>query len=432
MTKHEQIINYIKDLSIGSKISVRQIAQELSVSDGTAYRAIKEAENEGWVDTIPRVGTVRKEKAEKKNIEKLTFAEIVNIVDGSVLGGRSGLHKTLNKFIIGAMEIDAMKRYIEPNNLLIVGNREPAQKLALDMGAAILITGGFDTSHEIKEFANAKGLPVISSSYDTFTIATMINRAIYDRLIKKDIVLVEDIMVTEPHFLTEKDTVNDWKHMLKVFKHSRYPVVDSENKVIGIATTKDIAGHDSLTPINKVMTKGPITLTKQTSVAYAAHVMVWEGIELIPVTEDKRLIGVVSRQDVIKAIQHMQKQPQIAETVEDTIISQLEEITIKNGVKLSGKITPVMLNHRGTASCGAVVSMMAYAGIAAVRTQKHYDVVTDNFNVYFLKPIQLDQKIEITAHVIDLGRKTSKLDIELRTDEKLVAKAFMSARVLER
>ena len=73
-TKHEQIIAHIESLDVGSKISVRQIAKELAVSEGTAYRAIKEAENLGFVSTIERVGTIRIKRKHKENIEKLTFA----------------------------------------------------------------------------------------------------------------------------------------------------------------------------------------------------------------------------------------------------------------------------------------------------------------------------------------------------------------------
>src|SRR6476661_8561739 len=161
----------------------------MTVSEGTAYRAIKEAENKGYVSTIERVGTIRIERKKKENIEKLTFAEVVNIVDGQVLGGRAGLHKTLNKFVIGAMEIEAMMRYTEAGNLLIVGNRINAQIRALEAGDAVLITGGFDTTDEVKKIANRLELPIISTSYDTFTVATIINRAIFDQLIKKDILL---------------------------------------------------------------------------------------------------------------------------------------------------------------------------------------------------------------------------------------------------
>ena len=54
-TKHEQILDYIANLAVGKKISVRSIAKHLKVSEGTAYRAIKEAENTGFVSTIARV-----------------------------------------------------------------------------------------------------------------------------------------------------------------------------------------------------------------------------------------------------------------------------------------------------------------------------------------------------------------------------------------
>ena len=47
-TKHEQILRYIESLTVGEKISVRQVAKALEVSDGTAYRAIKEAENQNY------------------------------------------------------------------------------------------------------------------------------------------------------------------------------------------------------------------------------------------------------------------------------------------------------------------------------------------------------------------------------------------------
>ena len=40
------------------KISVRKVAKVMKVSEGTAYRAIKDAGQLGLVTTIDRVGTV--------------------------------------------------------------------------------------------------------------------------------------------------------------------------------------------------------------------------------------------------------------------------------------------------------------------------------------------------------------------------------------
>ena len=88
MTKHEQIIAYIESLNVGQKISVRKVAKVMKVSEGTAYRAIKDAGQLGLVTTIDRVGTVRIDKKNREEIENLTFNEILNIIDGDIIGGK--------------------------------------------------------------------------------------------------------------------------------------------------------------------------------------------------------------------------------------------------------------------------------------------------------------------------------------------------------
>ena len=432
MTKHAQIIEYIKKLKIGSKISVRQLASGLGVSEGTAYRAIKDAQLAGYVCTMPRIGTIRIEKKTDEAIEHLSFAEVVNIVEGSVLGGKSGLHKPLSKFLIGAMEVKEMNKFIKPESLLIVGNRKDAQILALKLGAAVLVTGGFDVDDEVIRLADDIGMPLVSSSYDTFTVATIINRALYKRLVRKDVVRVKDAMVKEPDYLGIDSTVGDWRKMYKITRHSKFPVVDKEMKVCGIVTTNDISSMKDNILIKDVMSKDPIVLTKDTPVAHAARLMVWEGIKLIPVVDDKKLLGILTRKDAIKALQHLSFQPQIGETVDGIVMSRFSMSKIENGVKLRGKTDPVMLNPYGVASSGALMTVMANAGFEAFRVQKRLETVLDSFTVYFSKPVQLEQEIEIEAKIIDMGRKSGKAEINLIHEEKLVAKSIISVRVIDR
>ena len=47
------------------------------------------------------------------------------------------------------------------------------------------------------------------------------------------------------------------------------------------------------------------------SVAAAARMMVWEGIELLPVVEEGNKLQGISRQDVLQALQMIQRQPQV-------------------------------------------------------------------------------------------------------------------------
>jgi len=436
-TKHEQILQYIDGLPIGEKISVRQIAKAMTVSEGTAYRAIKEAENKGYVSTIERVGTIRIERKKKENIEKLTFAEVVNIVDGQVLGGRTGLHKTLNKFVIGAMKLEAMMRYTEAGNLLIVGNRTQAHELALKAGAAVLITGGFDSEEHVKKLADKLELPVISTSYDTFTVATMINRAIYDQLIKKEIILVEDILtpLAETYYLQTSDKVSKWHELNRKTTHSRYPVVDQNMKIQGMVTSKDILGQDLDTPIDKIMTKNLMTVNGKTSVASTAHTMVWEGIEVLPVTdESNRLEGIISRQDVLKALQMNQRQPQVGETIDDIITNQMVLVQgkAKGDESYSCEVTPQMTNHLGTISYGVFTTIVSDAANRVLRNYKKGDLVVENMTIYFLKPVQMESTLEIIPKILEVGRKFGKVDVEVFNDGMLVGKAMMMCQLIDR
>jgi predicted transcriptional regulator len=436
-TKHEQILQYIDNLPVGEKISVRKIAKDMSVSEGTAYRAIKEAENKGYVSTIERVGTIRIERKKKENIEKLTYAEVVNIVDGQVLGGRAGLHKTLNKFVIGAMTLEAMMRYTGAGNLLIVGNRTKVHEYALNTGAAVLITGGFDTEEHVKKLANDVELPIISTSYDSFTVATMINRAIYDQLIKKEIVLVEDILtsIEKTIYLTSHDTVAKWHDYNVKTGHSRYPVVDAHFKVLGMVTSKDIIGHDHTVSIEKIMTKHPMTVNEKTSVASASHMMVWEGIEVLPVVNQyNKLQGIISRQDVLKALQMIGRQPQVGETIDDLVTNQFIDVSkdMKNEDIYKCEVTPQMTNYLGTISYGVFTTIVTEAANRVLRSYKKVDLVVDNITIYFIKPVQIDSTIEIRPKVLEAGRKFGKVDVEVFNEGVVVGKAMMMVQLIDR
>ena len=433
MSKHEEIVNYILALQVGTKISVRGISSELELSDGTAYRAIKEAENMGFVNTTPRVGTVRVEKVYKKNIETLTYAEVISILDATVLGGREGINRSLNKFIIGAMDVGTISKYICPGYLLIVGNREEAQQLALENEAAVLITGGFDCSEKIKALANEKGIPVLSSSYDTFTVASMINKAIYESMIKKEIILVEDVMKVNTKYLMGTDTIATWRKLMIETNHERHPVVDENMRLIGIVTLRDLQGHDDENElIHKIMNKNPISVTPKTTVAYAAHIMGWDGIKLCPVINKKKVVGVLNIEDVIKAMEFALRQPQVAETIEDLILMNFTCEHEGSKLHFNGQIIPQMLDPFGTASWSSLNMLLSTMGIMALRQNNNINIniSVDSIMSYFMKPVQMGSDIDIYTEIMDKGRSFSKVEVSMYgRNKEPVAKAMISAKI---
>lgn len=435
VTKHEQLLQHIEALKIGTKISVRKLAKSLGVSEGTAYRAVKEAENLGLVITKERIGTVRVEKKPRGISDQLTFGDVVEIVEGHVLGGADGLDKTLHKYVIGAMKIDAMARYIDAGSLLLVGNRENAHSLALEQGAGVLITGGFGTSREVKTLADSLSLPIISSRHDTFTVASMINRAIFDRLIKKKIMLVEDIVVRKPkvNMLKVTSNISDFDQLSIETGYQHFPVVDEWNRVIGIVSRKDVEDLSGDQSIEKCLTRHPITVGLQTSLASAAQIMVWEGIDFLPVVDrNRKLISSVTRREVLQAMRDARNQPQLGETFEHLMWNGFAEERDEEGrLFFHGVITPQMATDLGTISHGVLSSLMTQAGLSAAKDASGGDYVVDNLTTYFVRPVQIENPVVITPVVLEMSRRACKLEIVMTYQDHLVAKAVMALQSID-
>lgn len=434
MSKHEEIINYIRELKASTKISVRSIANKLEVSEGTAYRAIKECDTLGLVTTIPRVGTIKIDKVQKKNIEVLTYGEIVSIANGNILGGKGGINKTLNKFVIGAMTAEAMIKYISPGSLTIVGNREDAQKLSLLNNSAVLITGGFGCSNEIKELADEKELPVISSNYDTFTIASIINKAISESLIKKDIILVEDIMNDEPQYLKYDDSARKIKKYAKINNIHKLPVVNKNKRVVGVINFKRLNEEiNSGDIIGDFINEEPLIVDCKTTVAYAAHMMGWKNIGMCLVVDNsKKLIGTIGRKEVVEAIQYALRQPQIGETIEDIILKNFEYSYTDDGMHFHGKIVSEMLEPLGAASWNSLGMLLSTASVMTLKKNNNINVSIDSISSYFMKPVQMDNDINIYTKIVDIGGFFAKVEAYMvnNTGED-IAKTMLSAKILK-
>ena len=434
-SKHQQIIRYIESLPVGEKISVRSIAKNMEMSEGTAYRAIKEAENIGIVSTIERVGTIRIERKTKDNLEKLSFGEIIKIIEGEVFGGHEGLDKILNRFVIGAMTLDAMTRYIQPESLVIIGNREDAQLLALNQGAAVLITGGFQATPQLIQKADELKIPLMGTTYDTFTVASLINRAMTDQLIKKKIMIVADIYndIENTNYLRMDQTVKEYRQLSEKTGNSRFPVINHSNRLVGVVSAKDILGKSDTLTMERVMTKNPSVSKLHASVASVAHSMIWNGLEMLPVVQDNmELIGIISRRDVMKAMQLTQRQPQVGNTFED-VSENLEIVEVNpTSAHFSFTVTPQMTNNLGMLSFGVLCEVVSVASKEFIHRSQRRNTVIEQLEMHYLKMIPIESNISIQIQTLDNGRKVSKLDISVLLENSVVAKAIMSNQLMER
>lgn len=432
LTKHEIILRYIKDLVVGDKVSVRQIAKDLDVSEGTAYRAIKEAENSGWVSSIPKVGTIRIED-EKKELEDLSLREIALIVEGEIVSGRDKLGFVPDKFIVGASSQETLMKYLDTKTLFLVGDNKELQELGVRLEVPMLLTGGFTLDKDKLEEFQKKNIPLVCCPYETFIAITLINNAVSERLKIKELIRIEDIMVDKPYSLKPEQNVNDWHVLAEKTGHSRFPVVDDKNKVSGIITAIDVAGKNKEDLINNIMNKNVLTTRPNNLVTHLSRLLVWESFELIPVTDDdNNLLGVVSRQDILNSFQQLQKQPQFGETVDNLTLSGFKLGEYEEGVKIYGEITQFMVNESETASTGVLTMLLHTASYIAIKKQFRWNTQTENFSLYQFAPIEVGEFVEIYTKILVMDKKAAVLEVTLYSAEKLKAKATASVKMVKR
>ncbi|MFV8313193.1 DRTGG domain-containing protein [Aerococcus urinaeequi] len=435
-TKHEQIIQYIQNLPIDSKISVRSIARNLKVSEGTAYRAIKSAENLHLVATKERVGTVRIEENENRRMHHLTIEEIIKVTDCQVLGGASGLSRQVRKFIIGAMEADGMRRYIEPDSLIIVGNRDEIQRIALESDVAVLISGGFKPSETIVDLANKREVPLLSVNFDTYATATLINKAMIERSMQKDILLVEDIYIPleQTQFLYTDDTITAYRQLSENSGHTRFPICERDGKLAGILTAKDILDFTPDTNLAKAMTPTPISAKKPMSVASITHMMIWDGLEILPVVdEEDYLQGILSRQDVLRTLQYTQQTEQSENRIEVLLadklkfVDQNEDMT-KARYRFLSDVS--LTNDFGALSNALQHSIIQLSVKQFVKKMQDKSIVVDKVNAYYLKLVPLQSTIDIVLEFLDVSRRSMEIDITVYHGKQVMTKAMASVKTL--
>ncbi|MGH2075054.1 DRTGG domain-containing protein [Aerococcus urinaeequi] len=435
-TKHEQIIQYIQNLPIDSKISVRSIARNLKVSEGTAYRAIKSAENLHLVATKERVGTVRIEENENRRMHHLTIEEIIKVTDCQVLGGASGLSRQVRKFIIGAMEADGMRRYIEPDSLIIVGNRDEIQRIALESDVAVLISGGFKPSETIVDLANKREVPLLSVNFDTYATATLINKAMIERSMQKDILLVEDIYIPleQTQFLYTDDTITAYRQLSENSGHTRFPICERDGKLAGILTAKDILDFTPDTHLAKAMTPTPISAKKPMSVASITHMMIWDGLEILPVVDEAdNLQGILSRQDVLRTLQYTQQTEQSENRIEVLLadklkfVDQNEDMT-KARYRFLSDVS--LTNDFGALSNALQHSIIQLSVKQFVKKMQDKSIVVDKVNAYYLKLVPLQSTIDIVLEFLDVSRRSMEIDITVYHGKQVMTKAMASVKTL--
>ncbi|WBU89526.1 IMP dehydrogenase [Cellulophaga omnivescoria] len=113
----------------------------------------------------------------------------------------------------------------------------------------------------------------------------------------------ESGMIIDPVTLPLNSVVRDAKANMKEFSIGGIPIVDEEGKLIGIVTNRDLRFEkNNDRPISEVMTsKNLVTVSEGTSLAQAEDILQENKIEKLPVVDkDNKLVGLITFRDITK------------------------------------------------------------------------------------------------------------------------------------
>lgn len=163
-----------------------------------------------------------------------------------------------------------------------------------------IVSAAMDTVTESKmaiAMAQEGGIGVI---HKNMTIQRQANEV---RKVKR----AENGMILDPITLNIENNVQDALNIMAEYSIGGIPVVNSENKLVGIVTNRDLRfERDYSKKVKEAMTsENLITTTEFTDFEKAADILQQHKIEKLPVVDaDYKLVGLITYKDIIKIKAH--------------------------------------------------------------------------------------------------------------------------------
>jgi len=125
--------------------------------------------------------------------------------------------------------------------------------------------------------------------------------------LKKNIrkpMLAKDIMSYPVRVVKEDASISQVDKVLKKYGHSGIPIVDRSGDLVGIITRKDIdkaISHGlSHAPVKGFKSRSVVRAGASTGVGEIQNLMIENGIGRIPITDKKKIIGIITRKDILR------------------------------------------------------------------------------------------------------------------------------------
>ncbi|WP_407482612.1 IMP dehydrogenase [Elizabethkingia meningoseptica] len=117
----------------------------------------------------------------------------------------------------------------------------------------------------------------------------------------------ENGMISDPVTLSKEHTLGEAKEMMAHYKISGLPVVDEENKLVGIITNRDVKYQENLgLKVEEIMTKDNLIVShKSTTLEEAKEILLKNRVEKLPIVDaENKLVGLITIKDIDNQLEY--------------------------------------------------------------------------------------------------------------------------------
>lgn len=235
----ENVYTQVADITFDKPINILKdspLSETWNIMMKNNVRTVSIVDESGKFIGLATLGDIAKAYMESSGDFSKLKVPMKNII--KTLGGKPILLKDemfSGNIVVAAMQADDVRRRLRKGDLLITGNREDVQFLAVEYGAKVLIvTGNHDVSELVLERARTRDVNIIKVPHDTFDTVKLINQSIPMHYIMR----TNDLIAFRTY-----DFIDDVKETMLKHKYRNFPILDEDQKPAGMLARRHILDH---------------------------------------------------------------------------------------------------------------------------------------------------------------------------------------------
>ncbi len=160
------------------------------------------------------------------------YKNIIETLNGRLVCGNPHAYFNHGKVVVASGDVETIRTEVDGDDLVILGNVIDSQKAVLEeIPGCMIVTGVKEVDPQIVKTAEAIDCVLITTEYDSFTTARLINQSIPIRY-----------FMTKENLITfdETDYLDEVTKVIGKVRHRDFPILDAHQRYIGMFSRRNL------------------------------------------------------------------------------------------------------------------------------------------------------------------------------------------------